>query len=197
MSPATSSSFTVLDTRDIEAQIVAGTYESFDSSFSTPISAITHTPRTSLLLEQTAAIDPLDEFFGASRTSRSLHGTQDSRHDAFLLPVHHDDILPPYSESSELPAYSRFEEHPTLAMYLFKFGFLFPLFWVAGAFILLSPLLAPEDWETNKTEAERQALIQSLRRAEVRWAKRCLIAFSIFSLAATIAIVVAVLILKS
>lgn len=51
---------------------------------------------------------------------------------------------------------------------------MFPLFWVAGALILLSPLRAPEDWETSKPEYERQELIESMRRAEIKWAKRCL-----------------------
>ena len=35
---------------------------------------------------------------------------------------------------------------------------MFPLFWVAGALILLSPLRAPEEWALSKTEAEREEL---------------------------------------
>ena len=56
---------------------------------------------------------------------------------------------------------------------------MFPLFWLAGAFILLSPLRAPEDWETTKPEYERQELIESMRRTELKWAKRCLYALVI------------------
>ena len=53
---------------------------------------------------------------------------------------------------------------------------MFPLFWAAGALILLSPLRAPEDWEASKPEYERQELIESMRRTELKWAKRCLYA---------------------
>ena len=59
---------------------------------------------------------------------------------------------------------------------------MFPLFWVAGALILFSPLSAPADWETSKPELEREELIASMRRAEVKWARRCLAALSVFTL---------------
>lgn len=81
-------------------------------------------------------------------------------------------------------------------MYLFRFGFLFPLFWLAGALILISPLRAPEDWEVSKTEAEREELIESMRRTEMKWAKRCLVAFSLFSLVILVAVLAAVFIMK-
>ena len=66
-----------------------------------------------------------------------------------------------------------------------------PLFWLAGSLILLSPLHAPEDWESSKPEYERQELIESMRRTEVKWARRCLGALIIFSLI-TIAVVLGV-----
>ena len=68
---------------------------------------------------------------------------------------------------------------------------MFPLFWVAGAFILLSPLRAPEDWESAKPEIERQELIESMRRTEIKWAKRCLYALLVTLLVAA-AVVLAV-----
>lgn len=74
---------------------------------------------------------------------------------------------------------------------------MFPLFWIAGAFILISPLRAPEDWELTKTEGEREELIQSMRRTEMKWAKRCLIAFSVLALIVTAIVVIAVLVMKS
>ncbi len=58
----------------------------------------------------------------------------------------------------------------------------FPLFWVAGALILLSPLSVPADWETSKPEFEREELIASMRRTEVKWARRCLLALAVFAL---------------
>ncbi|KAH9835301.1 uncharacterized protein C8Q71DRAFT_858945 [Rhodofomes roseus] len=183
---------------DLEAQTISGTHEHFDVRLPTPPAARLHTPRTrpSDVEEGTNAID---DFFGAS-SSRSPRGTQDSRHDAVSLPVHHDsdsDAPPPYSYSAQPPAYTRYAEHPTLAMYLFKFGFLFPLFWIAGALILVSPLRAPEDWELSKTEAERQELIESMRGTEVKWAKRCLVAFSVLALVVLIVVLAAVFLTRT
>ena len=68
----------------------------------------------------------------------------------------------------------------------------FPLFWVAGALILLSPLRAPEEWELTKTEGERQELIESMRRTEIKWAKRCLVALSFLAIAVLIIVLAAV-----
>ncbi|EJF57124.1 hypothetical protein DICSQDRAFT_17380, partial [Dichomitus squalens LYAD-421 SS1] len=111
-------------------------------------------------------------------------GTRDSRHDEVRRSSSVDvEALPPsYEDSIELPAYTQVSDQPTLAMYLFKFGFLFPLFWVAGAFILLSPLRAPEDWESTKPEVVRRELIESMRRTEIKWARRCLIALAVLTL---------------
>ena len=63
---------------------------------------------------------------------------------------------------------------------------MFPLFWVAGALILLSPLSAPPDWELSKSRIEREELIESMRRTEVKWAKRCLLALSVFVVVAVV-----------
>lgn len=69
---------------------------------------------------------------------------------------------------------------------------MFPLFWVAGALILLSPLCAPEEWALSKTEAEREELIASMRRTEIKWARRCLVALSVLILL-VLAVVLAVI----
>ena len=74
---------------------------------------------------------------------------------------------------------------------------MFPLFWVAGAFILLSPLHAPEDWEESKPEFVRQELIESMRRTELKWARRCLYALIVFSLAVSSAVLCAFLVMRS
>jgi len=81
-------------------------------------------------------------------------------------------------------------------MYLFKFGFLFPLFWLAGIFILVSPLQAPENWEPTKTEAEREELIQLMRRTEKKWATRCFAAFSLFLVIAIAVAIIAFFLLR-
>ncbi|TFK38466.1 hypothetical protein BDQ12DRAFT_581082, partial [Crucibulum laeve] len=116
--------------------------------------------------------DPLDSFFGYTLSSSRSH---ESRHDHRI-----SEVLPPYVEESNLPAYSAYEEPVTLAMYLFKFGFLFPPFWIFGAIILLSPLREPPTssesaaWMPEKTEAERQQMIAEIRKVEVKWGRRCL-----------------------
>ena len=45
--------------------------------------------------------------------------------------------------------------------------------------MLLCPLSPPENWEPFKNEAERAELIRLLRRTEIKWAKRCLVALSV------------------
>ncbi|KAF9445990.1 hypothetical protein P691DRAFT_777171 [Macrolepiota fuliginosa MF-IS2] len=118
----------------------------------------------------------------------------DSRHDRRLSVTSEAQTLPPaYSESHKdvVPEYSATYEPATLAMYLFRFGFLFPPFWIMGALILFTPLRAPTStiqdeetgmgWLPEKTEAEKQAFISHIRKAELKWAKRCLVALVIFA----------------
>jgi len=59
-------------------------------------------------------------------------------------------------------------------------GFLivFPIFWILGSIVLCIPLRAPADWEPSKTAEERAELIAHMRRTEMKWAKRCLIALA-------------------
>ncbi|ESK93103.1 hypothetical protein Moror_8826 [Moniliophthora roreri MCA 2997] len=72
------------------------------------------------------------------------------------------------------------EEPETLAASHFRYGFFFPLLWVFGALVLLSPLpepvLDPEsDSEWNRmTPEERERKLQKIRTAELKWGKRCL-----------------------
>ncbi|KAK7683125.1 hypothetical protein QCA50_013798 [Cerrena zonata] len=175
---------------DLEAQTISGTRLPFTPAI-TPLAPAA--PRTS---RDSMGTDPIDDFFGVSRT----HGTSDSRHDTPALPsmVEQDvEAPPPYAYGSDLPSYTAVAEPPTLAMYLFKFGFLFPLFWIAGIVILISPLSAPENWEPTKTEAERQELIELLRRTERKWAKRCLVAFSILAIIAIAITLTAVMVMRS
>ncbi|KAH9852457.1 hypothetical protein C2E23DRAFT_687555, partial [Lenzites betulinus] len=159
-----------------------------------PIPARTHAARSNASVDETTS-NVIDDFFGASRRA----GTRDSRHDdaRAATPADVEAAPPSYEMSLEPPAYSAVSDQPTLAMYLFKFGFLFPLFWIAGAFILLSPLQAPEDWETTKPEYERAEMIASMRRAEVKWAKRCLYALGLTTLVVTAIVVLAVFTMRS
>ncbi|KIM64916.1 hypothetical protein SCLCIDRAFT_114255 [Scleroderma citrinum Foug A] len=163
---------------DLEAQTVTGTHALVALPTLPPsarsAAAPTRTPVHDRAMSHSES-DPVDDFFGVTRP----RATHESRHDS----------------GSELPAYDVApREPPTLAMYLFKFGFLFPPFWIMGAIILLSPLKAPADFEPSKSDAERQELVQLIRSTELKWAKRsawALLAF-IVSLGVICGIVAAV-----
>ncbi|CUA71726.1 PH and SEC7 domain-containing protein 1 [Rhizoctonia solani] len=92
---------------------------------------------------------------------------------------------PPYYQPA--PSYEAVEDPITLASYLFKYGFVFPLFWLVGAFIIISDLhhestssssylesqppspTAPKDIYELQLKREEMAL---LRLAELKWAWR-------------------------
>lgn len=166
---------------DLEAQTVTGAHAPFTLPTATraahSAAAPTRTPQ-----QNGNTTDYMDDFFGITRT----RATHESRHDSYVTPSRISMALdgeapPPYADVTEPPAYSSTPAEPvTLAMYLFKFGFLFPPFWVLGAIILLSPLKAPADFEPAKSEDERRELVCIMRDAEVKWAKRSAWALLIF-----------------
>ncbi|KAJ7638121.1 hypothetical protein B0H17DRAFT_1106204 [Mycena rosella] len=143
------------------------------SPISAPSAAVTHLERSSSAPNTT---NPVDDFFGSR--------TRDSRHDRRISAAESAAAPPPYVDAPEYTA--RPQEPVTLAMFLFKFGFLFPPFWIMGVIILMSPLRAPPAatpsaaWLPEKTESERQAIIDRMRAAELKWAKRCLYALLAF-----------------
>ncbi len=109
---------------DLEAQVVVGRYESSPSTVPYvygPPPARTYSPRAQSAASQ--GTDPVDDFFGV--TCSTSRGTQDSRHDDRRVSIHLDEEIapPPYAYSNDLPSYASVAEPPTLAMYLFKFGF--------------------------------------------------------------------------
>ncbi|KAF9466464.1 hypothetical protein BDZ94DRAFT_1157674 [Collybia nuda] len=136
---------------------------------------------------------PVEDFFGYTLSSSRTH---ESRHDQSTT-----DILPPYVD--DLPPYTRNAPEPTtLAMYLFKFGFLFPPFWIMGAIILMSPLRAPDSsetvaWMPEKTESERQQIIAQMRKVEVKWAYRCVWALVILIILVSAAVIAAWAIIRA
>ncbi|KAF7795066.1 hypothetical protein EIP86_006210 [Pleurotus ostreatoroseus] len=124
-----------------------------------------------------------------------VRDTSDSRHDDRRASLHLErDAPPPYTPDADvespgaLPSYAFVAEPPTLAMRLFKLGFplpsriSFPHPLALGALILLTPLIAPVDWEPTKPAKERTELLECMRRAEVKWARRCLVACAVFAL---------------
>ncbi|KAG5653014.1 hypothetical protein H0H81_002707 [Sphagnurus paluster] len=140
-----------------------------------PTPVLTHTTRT-----PPSERDPLDSFFGYTF---SASRTYESRYVAEALPAYIEDHPPTYARKAPEPL--------TLARYLFKFGFLFPPFWIMGAWILFSPLRIPSDvtdpegqWMAEKSEIERQHILDRMRSAEIRWARRCLWAIIVFILVA-------------
>ncbi|KAI0797245.1 hypothetical protein BC629DRAFT_1253618, partial [Irpex lacteus] len=145
-----------------------------------PPRAIHRTSRSSLAIED--RIDAIDAFFGVARP----HGSRTNRsyHKSYV--AGQQDAPPSYADATNPPPYASAAEPPTLAMYLFKFGFFFPLFWIAGSFVLVSQLKPPENWEPSKSETERQKLLQVLRSTEVKWGKRCLLALLLLLLLAAI-----------
>ena len=85
-----------------------------------PPQVSTHAPHQPL---QQGEADPFGDFFGVSHSSpRSsrVAGTRESRHDTTPPPYHHGEDLPAYSTWDEEAGY---KEPPTLAMYMFKYGF--------------------------------------------------------------------------
>ncbi|KAJ7599201.1 hypothetical protein C8J56DRAFT_1040096 [Mycena floridula] len=82
------------------------------------------------------------------------------------------------------------EKSQTLAELYFKFGFVFPFLWLAGVWILWSPL--KEDptlpWLVEMTPGEKQMVLARMRREELVWARRCCwasVMFCIIALAIT------------
>ncbi|KAF8896865.1 hypothetical protein CPB84DRAFT_1731520 [Gymnopilus junonius] len=160
--------------------------------------AVTHSTWT---VQPLHVLDPMDEQFGYTLSSSRTH---ESRHDRRQSAA---DVLPPYAEEAEipLPGYTLHAPEPmTLAMYLFRFGFLFPPFWLFGAFILCSPLREPRNtsedtptWMPEKTEEERQKIIATIREAELKWAKRCLWALVIFAVLVAVGVLAAWAVLRS
>ncbi|KAJ7760744.1 hypothetical protein DFH07DRAFT_884032 [Mycena maculata] len=154
------------------------------STIPAPSAAVTHLERSSSVQNTT---NPVDDFFGYTFASSR---TRDSRHDRRISAAEFAAAPPPYDEAPEYT--QKVKEPVTLAMYLFKFGFLFPPFWIMGVIILLSPLRAPPAatssavWLLEKTDAERQVIIDRMRAAELKWAKRCLYALVTLLLAAVV-----------
>jgi hypothetical protein len=52
----------------------------------------------------------------------------------------------------------------------------FPPFWIMGLIILGSELRPTTGWEADKTEDEKVLLLAEMRKAEVKWARRCVYA---------------------
>ncbi|TFK99305.1 hypothetical protein BDV98DRAFT_594988 [Pterulicium gracile] len=107
--------------------------------------------------------------------------------------------LPPYAPNSD-PVDSG--EDQTVAELAFKYGFFFPVLWIYGAYILISPLRVPPTtsalgWLPDKTESEKEVYLERQRREEVVWARRSLIALVALLLVVCVVVGVVVGVVKS
>lgn len=178
------------------------------SVFTTEDGASTSTvlPPLASTRTHTTPSNAVGDLFANARESRHDRRLSMSSFDGDAPPSYQDVEalpLPSYSERG-------YKEPVTLAMYLFKFGFreyffrtpmpsflrnfrstsVFPPFWILGACVLMSELQTPEApsfdepehlaWLPDKTQAERDAIVQEMRRVELKWARRCLAASVIF-----------------
>jgi len=76
------------------------------------------------------------------------------------------------------------EDVESFAKNMFWCGFLLPLLWIAGVFLIFSKLRAPSSWDLEKSPEESVRLLRLIREAELRWAWRCAYALSTLSLIA-------------
>jgi len=105
---------------------------------------------------------------------------------------------PPYSpdwDGEKLPEYPICSalEPETVARHMFKYGFFFPLFWAIGVYFLFAPMRVSEDWQSDKTDEEKEKILSEMRQTETKWAKRCLWALLSFFACIIILIVAVVL----
>ncbi|KAI9569267.1 hypothetical protein HD554DRAFT_2020784 [Boletus coccyginus] len=174
---------------DLEAQAITGIHAPF--TLPTAVRA----PAVPIPTPHGTTTDTIDDLFGVTHP----HATHESQHDLYPSLDGHDIPPPPYGANAEPPAYPADSniEPITLAMYLFKFGFLFPPLWIFGSLILITPLTAPTNFEPSKSETERQELVQIIRDAELRWAKRCAWALVVLLVLGGVVVAVALVALHS
>ncbi|KAG8954913.1 hypothetical protein FRC04_010397 [Tulasnella sp. 424] len=105
-------------------------------------------------------------------------------------PTVSSDTLPPAYGTPDFPApaYEEMPEPQTMAKYLFQYGFLFPPFWIIGVMIFFTRLEPTPEAECGKSAAEQADEIELLRKAELKWSKRC--AFALLGLIALVGLIV-------
>lgn len=115
---------------DIEAQTIASVPLPTQSPLSSPAPVHLNAPQVqSSHSQEEGTTNAIDDFFGVTYTRRS--GSQNSRRENATrspesspqLQAGEEIAPPPYAEASDLPSYAAVADPPTLAMYLFKFGF--------------------------------------------------------------------------
>ncbi|KAF8071672.1 hypothetical protein FPV67DRAFT_1667149 [Lyophyllum atratum] len=126
-----------------------------------------------------------------SKHSAESQRTSDTRHSC--SDGNREQVPPPYTRSVEPPSYTRdappTEEPRTIPMYMFILGFVCPIFWLVGAFMMRGPhshrrgafdpypSLSGAEKAATELEAERR---KRLWEVEFKWAKRCMWATVLF-----------------
>jgi len=109
-------------------------------------------------------------------------------------PYLHEGVFEKLPVYTACPSPGANNEPKILTRYLFLYGFctfivtknltryetdfpsVFPVFWIVGIALIFSPLRPTPEWETGKSEEEREKLLAEMRVSELKWAKRCLYA---------------------
>lgn len=132
----------------------------------------------------------------------------------------HRDIVPSYTTTYEPATLAMYlfrfgfcaclryiRKIPSFESRQLLFSLVFPPFWLMGTFILFSPLRAPpstpsstssdeestvdsDSWFHEKAEVEKEIFLSHMRKAELEWAKRCVLAFAVFTVITVIVAVV-------
>jgi len=93
------------------------------------------------------------------------------------------DVPPPFHdlEDDPVPPYQQINQNPeTLARYLFRFGFIFPFFWVLGACIIVTKLHPVPYTISGKSPSEQEEELAIIRTTELKWAWRSFYALGIW-----------------
>ncbi|KAG8872387.1 hypothetical protein FRB97_007698 [Tulasnella sp. 331] len=92
------------------------------------------------------------------------------------------------------PAFGVRESPDTVSRSFFFYGFVFPLFWIMGSFVLVLKLHPiPEDLGGNPP-SEQQDQLLLLRATEEKWAFRCLAASITFIIVLGVIIIVVIVV---
>ncbi|KAL5498400.1 hypothetical protein ACEPAH_2542 [Sanghuangporus vaninii] len=141
-----------------------------------------------------AQYDQIGAFFGA-RSSSSDDRRGSDRASTNNSTAH--GTLPSYDGHTEVespPTYSKVEEYDAkLNRKLFIYGFLFFPLWIVG---IIAPFVRPasDPARDNRSKEDQEADWTNMRKAEIRWAKRCAAALLGFIVVVIIAVVVGVVV---
>ncbi|KAG8925835.1 hypothetical protein FRC03_006159 [Tulasnella sp. 419] len=133
----------------------------------------------------------IDEFFGVTQPLRAVVLERSVIEDNGPGRISMASTLPPPYDTPDAPApaYDDIQEPATLSRCFFYYGFVFPLFWILGALILFITLRPTPESECGKTAEQQAEELAIIRRTEIRWSQKCVLAIFILIIAITITVV--------